>query len=61
MAKSAVLSPEPSTSAPIDADIARALRAFASEVSYAVQMAKAAAVIERKRSVWNARRQAKQP
>ena len=57
MAKTAVASDFPTDFHP---DVSRALQAFRSEVSYAVQMARAAAVIERKRSVWNARRQTRQ-
>ncbi len=37
-------------------DVTRALKAFGLDVSYAVQMARAATIIERKRTVWSERR-----
>lgn len=42
------------------ADVEQALRGFASDVSYAVAMARAAVTITRKREVWQGRRDAHQ-
>ncbi len=40
--------------------IEQAMQAFQDDVSYAVQMARAAVTITRKREVWQARREARQ-
>jgi hypothetical protein len=46
--------------APFRHQIDQAMEAFQADVSYAVQMARAAVTIVRKREVWQARRDARQ-